>query len=85
MGMMSSSIRMGRSRRETSAWPMSAGKRKASRGAATLKQFYRGQDRIELRPANAALVSRFIEAREWERDWAIQGKVKAISRFHKRP
>jgi repressor LexA len=53
----------------------------SERGAATLKRYYREQNRIELRPANAALESRYIEAEEWEREWAIQGKVKAIYRF----
>jgi repressor LexA len=56
----------------------------SERGAATLKRFYKERNRIELRPANAALTSRFIEAEEWERDWAIQGKVRAIYRVFER-
>jgi repressor LexA len=57
----------------------------SERGAAMLKRFYREQHRIELRPANAALASRSIAAEEWERDWAIAGKVKAIYRFFDQP
>ena len=56
----------------------------SERGAATLKRFYKEKNRIELRLANAALTSRFIEAGEWERDWAIQGKVRAIYRLFER-
>jgi repressor LexA len=36
----------------------------SERGAATLKRFYKEQDRIELRPANASLQSRYIAAEE---------------------
>jgi repressor LexA len=61
------------------------GEAASERGAATLKRFYKERNRIELRPANAALTSRFIEAQEWERDWAIQGKVRAIYRIFERP
>jgi repressor LexA len=61
------------------------GQAASERGAATLKRFYREQNRIELRPANASLGSRYIEAEEWEREWAIQGKVKAIYRFFDHP
>ena len=61
------------------------GEAASERGAATLKRFYKEKNRIELRPANAALASRFIEAGEWERNWAIQGKVKAIYRVFERP
>ena len=61
------------------------GRAASERGAATLKRFYKEQDRIELRPANAALESRYIAAEEWEREWAIQGKVQAIYRFFDQP
>jgi repressor LexA len=57
----------------------------SERGAVTLKRFYQEQDRIELRPANASLASRYITAEEWDRDWAIQGKVQAIYRFYDQP
>ena len=57
----------------------------SERGAVTLKRFYKEQGRIELRPANAALQSRYIAAEEWEREWAIEGKVKAIYRFFDQP
>ena len=56
----------------------------SERGAATLKRFYKEQNRIELRPANESLESRYIESEEWERNWAIQGKVMAIYRFFER-
>ena len=57
----------------------------SERGAATLKRFYRERDRIELRPANASLHSRYIAAEEWDREWAIEGKVQAIYRFFEHP
>jgi hypothetical protein len=57
----------------------------SERGAATISRFYQEQDRIELRPVNASLGSRYIVAEEWERDWVIEGKVQAIFRFFDQP
>lgn len=57
----------------------------SERGAATLTRFYQEQNRIELRPVNASLPSRSLAAEEWERDWAVLGKVQAILRCFDRP
>lgn len=52
----------------------------SERGAATLKRFFKEAHQIELRPANASLPSRYIAAEEWEQNWCLQGKVRAIYR-----
>ena len=58
----------------------------SERGAATLKRFYKERNRVELRPANSTMDPLFIDAEEWERDWEIQGKVRAVYRlFEQRP
>ncbi len=57
----------------------------SERGAATLKRFYKEKNRIELRPANSSMEPLYIDAEEWERDWEIQGKVKAVYRLFERP
>ncbi len=57
----------------------------SERGAATLKRFFKEKNRIELRPANAQMDSIFVDAEEWERDWQIQGKVRAVYRLFERP
>jgi len=57
----------------------------SERGAATLKRFFKEKNRIELRPANSSMKSLFVDAQEWERDWWIQGKVKAIYRLYDHP
>ena len=49
-------------------------------GAATLKRFYREKDRIRLQPANATMEPIYIKAREWDREWSIQGRVLAVYR-----
>ena len=49
-------------------------------GQATLKRFYRDQDRVRLQPANSSLDPTYIPLSEWEREWQIQGKVVAIFR-----
>jgi repressor LexA len=61
------------------------GEAASERGAATLKRFYKKEpDQIELRPSNALMPSRFIPADEWNRNWRIQGKVKAVFRLFDR-
>lgn len=60
------------------------GEAASERGAATLKRFYKEPQHIELRPANASMASRFIPAQEWDRNWSIQGKVKAVYRLFDR-
>jgi repressor LexA len=57
----------------------------SERGAATLKRFFKEKNRIELRPANSQMNSIFVDAAEWERDWQIQGKVRAVYRLYERP
>ncbi len=57
----------------------------SERGAATLKRFFKEKNRIELRPANSSMTSIFVDAAEWERDWQIQGKVRAVYRLFDRP
>jgi repressor LexA len=56
----------------------------SERGAATLKRFFKEKSRVELRPANSAMTSIFVDAAEWERDWQIQGKVRAVYRLFER-
>src|SRR5579885_3168123 len=57
----------------------------SERGAATLKRFFKEKNRVELRPANSSMTSIFVDAAEWERDWQIQGKVRAVYRLFERP
>jgi repressor LexA len=49
-------------------------------GAATLKRFHREKDQIRLQPANATMEPIYIKAREWDREWKIQGRVLAVFR-----
>jgi repressor LexA len=53
----------------------------SEQGAVTLKRFYREPHQIELRPSNPDMASRFIPAKEWDRQWNLQGKVKAVFRL----
>jgi repressor LexA len=62
----------------------------SERGAATLKRFFKskdekGRERVELRPANRDMDSIFVDAQDWERDWEIQGKVRAVYRLFEHP
>lgn len=50
------------------------------RGAATLKRIYRESGRIRLQPANSAMKPIYVDAKEWDSDWVVQGKVMAIYR-----
>jgi repressor LexA len=49
-------------------------------GAATLKRFYREKDRIRLQPANSTMEPIYIKAREWDREWKVQGRVLSVYR-----
>lgn len=49
-------------------------------GAATLKRLYRESGRIRLQPANDAHLPIYVEAAEWDREWEVQGKVRAVFR-----
>jgi repressor LexA len=62
----------------------------SERGAATLKRFFKGKDekgrdRVELRPANSEMKPIFVDAEEWDREWEVQGKVRAVYRLFERP
>jgi repressor LexA len=50
------------------------------RGAATLKRVFRRDDGVVLQPANVELEPRFIPAKEWGREWTVQGTVVAVYR-----
>lgn len=49
-------------------------------GAATLKRFFREDNRIRLQPANKNYDPIFVDARQWDTSWQIQGKVVAVIR-----
>jgi repressor LexA len=49
-------------------------------GEATLKRFYREDGRIRLQPANPKYAPIYVGAAEWDREWEIQGTVRAIIR-----
>jgi len=49
-------------------------------GAATLKRIYRESGRIRLQPANSTMDPIFVDAREWDEEWEVQGKVTAVYR-----
>lgn len=50
------------------------------RGAATLKRLYREQGRVRLQPANSTMEPIFINAKIWDSEWEVQGKVTAVYR-----
>jgi repressor LexA len=49
-------------------------------GTATLKRFHHEGGRIRLQPANANYAPIYIDAAEWERNWTVQGTIRAIIR-----
>jgi repressor LexA len=49
-------------------------------GEATLKRLYREAGRVRLQPANATMDPIYVDAREWDADWVVQGKVTAVYR-----
>jgi repressor LexA len=49
-------------------------------GGATLKRIYKEADRIRLQPANSEMDPIYVDKREWDRDWVVQGKVTAVYR-----
>lgn len=51
-----------------------------TRGAATLKRFFREGNRIRLQPANKDYDPIYVAAKEWDNSWEVQGKVVAIVR-----
>lgn len=50
------------------------------RGAATLKRLYREQGRVRLQPANSEMQPIYIDAKDWDNEWEVQGKVTAVYR-----
>lgn len=49
-------------------------------GAATLKRFYQEHGQVRLQPANSTMDPILIDAKEWDREWKVQGKVIAVYR-----
>lgn len=49
-------------------------------GAATLKRYYVEKGRIRLQPANSDYNPIYVDEKEWNSEWAIQGKVIAVYR-----
>lgn len=49
-------------------------------GAATLKRLYREAEGVRLQPANAAMTPIWVDKREWDNEWEVQGKVTAVYR-----
>jgi repressor LexA len=49
-------------------------------GEATLKRLYRESGVVRLQPANATMDPIRINAREWDSEWEVQGKVTAVYR-----
>lgn len=47
-------------------------------GAATVKHFYHEGKGIRLQPSNAKKDPIYIDGEEWDREWKVQGKVKAV-------
>lgn len=50
--------------------------------AATLKRFFRDGKRIRLQPANKDFEPIFVEAKDWDRSWTVQGRVAAVVRTY---
>jgi SOS-response transcriptional repressor LexA len=47
-------------------------------GAATVKRLFQEGERIRLQPANTDMAPNYIDAHEWDNEWQVQGKVKAV-------
>lgn len=52
----------------------------SERGAATLKRFYKQGQRVRLQPANSAMEPIYVDGDRWDKEWEVQGKVKAVIR-----
>jgi repressor LexA len=55
------------------------------RGAATVKAFYRERGRVRLQPANPDVAPILVSAREWDREWEVQGRVTGVYRDLRKP
>ncbi len=51
-------------------------------GAATLKRFFKEDKRIRLQPANSEMDPIFVSAKEWDRNWRVQGRLAAVIRMY---
>lgn len=51
-------------------------------GAATLKRFFQEGKRIKLEPANSTMDPIFVDAKEWDRNWQVQGRLAAVLRTY---
>jgi repressor LexA len=47
-------------------------------GAATVKRFYHDGKSIRLQPSNPAMEPIFVDGKDWDREWKVQGKVRAV-------
>src|SRR6266566_3824179 len=47
-------------------------------GAATVKRFYREGKRIKLQPSNPEMDPIYVNGKDWDREWKLQGTVKAV-------
>jgi len=51
-------------------------------GAATLKRFFQEGKRIRLQPANKSFNPIYVDAKEWDQQWQVQGRVASVIRMY---
>ncbi len=51
-------------------------------GGATLKRFFQEGKQIRLQPANKEIDPIFVGAKEWNRNWKVQGRLAAVLRTY---
>jgi repressor LexA len=51
-------------------------------GGATLKRFFMEGKRIRLQPANKDMDPIFVNAKDWDRNWQVQGRLAAVWRVY---
>jgi repressor LexA len=51
-------------------------------GAATLKRFFQEGKRIKLQPANSEMDPIYVDAKEWDRYWQVQGRLAMVLRTY---
>ena len=47
-------------------------------GEATVKRFYLEKEQIKLKPENTTMSPIFVNAGEWDDEWEVQGRLKAV-------
>jgi repressor LexA len=47
-------------------------------GEATVKRFYKEKGKIKLKPENTTMTPIHVDALEWDDEWRVQGKLKAV-------